>query len=150
MIAELIHWVKLKRMQRGRARIADVFDRDIAAAKKNKVDWKKLNKIRDDEHFELSFADDEIGVFESDFLARQATRYRIPVPQDEGDWQESTPFGRRFLSRQGATKLRNSLRAERKAIWEYWQSRIALIASVVGIVGGLLGAAAFFRTPSVH
>jgi len=142
----LRHWLAISRMQRSKRRTIKAYAKDLAAAKK--AGNPKREDILRNEHEELRFIDDEIGIEESQRLCRKAAHYRIPVPRgEEDDWEESRIFGSRFLTRSGASKLRTDLRIEQKARWDYWQTRISLLGSVVGIIGGIMGALAYFKPP---
>jgi len=145
MLDGLRHWLAIWRMQRSKRRTVKAYAKDLAAAKKSGNP--KREDILRDEHEELRFIDDEIGIEESQRLCRQAAHYRIPVPRGEDDWEESRIFGIRFLTRSGASKLRTDLRIEQKARWDYWQTRISLLGSVIGIIGGIMGALAYFKPP---
>lgn len=70
---------------------------------------------------------------------------RISSPNRPYFWELA-----RHLSRKGAAKLRSDIRSEQKARWDYWQSRLQLVGTVMGIIGGLMGALAFFRQPPPH
>jgi hypothetical protein len=147
MLDGLRHWLAIGQMQRRKRRTISAYAKDLAAAKKADNPSAKREEILQQEHEELTFIDDEIGIEESQRLCRQAAHYRIPVPRGQDDWEESRIFGGRFLSRSGALKLRTDLRAEQKARWDYWQTRISLLGSVIGIIGGIMGALAYFKPP---
>lgn len=147
MLAGLKHWWMVRRMQRRRALILKAYEKDIAAAKAASKPESELERIHYDEHQELRFVDDELDILESRRLVSLASHYRVPIPQGKDDWEESTIFGSRSLTRAAASKLRSDIRSEQKARWDYWYSRVQLIGSLVGIVGGIMGALAYFKTP---
>jgi hypothetical protein len=147
MFDGLRHWLAIGRMQRRKTRTFKIFNKEIAAAKTVGYETEKVANLRRDEYEEIRFIDDEIGIAESRRLCKQASHYRIPISQGEDDWEESSIFGSRFLTRAGASKLRTDLRVEQKARWDYWQTRISLLGTVIGIIGGIMGALAYFKTP---
>jgi hypothetical protein len=132
-------------MQRAKQRTIKAFAKELAFAKGEGS--QRRQNILQDEHEELRLIDDEMGIEVSQRPCRQAAHYLVPVPQGKDDWEESSIFGTRFLTRAGASKLRADLRAEQKARWEYWQSRIQLVGTVIGIIGGIMGALAYFKPP---
>jgi hypothetical protein len=150
VLSGLKHWWSIRGIQRRRTLILRAYAKDIAAAKEAKKSATEIYKIESDEHEELRFVEDERDVAESQRLCALAFHYRVPIPQAEGDWEQSRIFGMRHLSRAAAAKVRTDIRVEQKAKWDYWQSRLQLVGTVVGIVGGLMGALAFFKQPPPH
>jgi hypothetical protein len=84
----------------------------------------------------------EIGALMTEFLVERAYLYYIPVPQDEDSWLHSRYLGKKFLTQEAARKLHEDIRAEQKAIWEFWQSRVTFALALVGSIFGVL---AFFK-----
>jgi hypothetical protein len=139
------NWRAVRRMQRSKKRIMKAFAKELAFAKgEGRL---RRENILQDEHEELRFVDDEISIAVSQRLCRQADHYRVPVPLGKEDWEDSSIFGTRFLSPVGASKLRTDLRVEQKARWDYWQSRVQFAGTVIGIIGGIMGALAYFKPP---
>ena len=68
-------------------------------------------------------------------------RFHVPVPSDEASWtvrNASDPF----LTPEAAQKLRADIRAEQKAVWDYWANRVTLVLALIGSIFGVL---AFFK-----
>jgi hypothetical protein len=70
MLDGLRHWLAIGRMQRRKRRTIKAYAKDLAAAKK--AGNPKREDILREEHEELRFIDDEIGIEESQRLCRQA------------------------------------------------------------------------------
>ncbi|TWI71973.1 hypothetical protein IQ16_02647 [Bradyrhizobium huanghuaihaiense] len=147
MLGGLRHWLTVRGMRRSERKISKAYAKDIEAAKAAKKPRKDIEYIEESEHHELRFVRDEMEIAETKRLYAQAAHYRLPIPQAEDDWEESAVFGKRYLTRKGAAKLRSDIRAEQKARWDYWQSRLQLVGTVMGIIGGIMGALAYFKQP---
>lgn len=147
MLAGVIHWWEMRGHRRSEAKISKAYAKDIAAAKAAKKSAEEIYRIEESEHHELRFVGDEMDIAESKHLYKLAAYYRVPIPREEGDWEESTIFGTRHLTRKGAAKLRADIWAEQKASWEYWWRWVQLAGSMVGIIGGIMGALAYFKPP---
>lgn len=147
MLQGLRHWLVVNKLRRRRASVFKTFSKKVTAAKKTGAPPKEIGDIRLDELRELKLVDEERGLKESRRLTKLAGHYRIPIPQEENDWDVSAEYGKRFLTKEGALKLRAAVRIEQKAVWDYWQARISLVGSIMGIVGGIMGALAYFKPP---
>jgi hypothetical protein len=102
------NWLAIGRMQRRKSKTVKAYSIDIAAAKKAGKTTEEVADLRRTEYLEITLIDDEIGIQESRRLTKQAAHYRIPVPQDEDDWEDSAPFGTRFchgLARQSSVRI---------------------------------------------
>jgi hypothetical protein len=91
---------------------------------------------------ERTLQEQEIAVFRSNYLIEQACLYHVPLPEDDASWMYARFLGTRFLSPEAAMILRANIRAEQKANWEFWQTRVTLALAIIGSVFGVL---AFFR-----
>lgn len=141
MFEGLRHYFGIRKALWHRERRRRDFARDIKIAqKKNGHD--DVENLRNYEHMELSFADEEIDIDNSDYLIAHAHRHLVPLPQGDEFWDKSEAFSRRYLSRKGAAQVRNDIRAEKKAMWDWWQGRVTLVLSIFGSVIGLL---AYFK-----
>jgi hypothetical protein len=80
-----------------------------------------------------------VAVFTSEHLVKQAYLLQIPITENEGDWLNARYVNhKRYLSQEAAQKLRDEIRSEQKARWEYWQGRITLCISVVALIVAFL------------
>lgn len=145
MLSGFRHWLAVERMLRSKKRTSKLFEDRIRAATKGGYETTQASNLRNEWQWEMSHREDEIDITVSDHLMSLASRYRIPSPTDEGDWEKSTEWQRRYLTKAGASKLRTALRVEQKARWDYWQTRISMISSIIGVVGGIMGAIAYFK-----
>ena len=81
----------------------------------------------------------EIDQFRSSYLVEQAYKYHVSVPvDDEGAWMNPRYSTERYLTPAAATKVRTEIWAEKKARWEYLQTRVSLTFSAVALVVAFL------------
>jgi hypothetical protein len=141
MFEGLQHLFTIRRALRHRESRKRDFTRDIKRAQKEKNN-DAVESLRAYQDFELNFADEEIDLDNSDYLVARAHRYLVPLPQEDECWSKSQAFGRGYLNRKGAAQVRADIRAEQKAMWDWWQARVTLVLSIFGSVIGLL---AYFK-----
>ena len=141
MFEGLKHYLDMRKTLRHRERRRCEFERDINIARQKK-DRDEMESLRNYQHMELQFADEEIDLDNSDHLIARAHRYLVPLPQGEGFWDRSEAYGRGYLTRKGAAQVRADIRAEKKAMWDYWQARMTLALALIGSIFGVL---AFFK-----
>jgi len=141
MFEGLKHHFAIRRALRHREGRRREFARDIKRAQEQK-DNDEVESLRNYQHMELRFVDEEIDIDNSDYLIARAHRYFVPLPQGDEFWDKSDAFGRGYLSREGATQVRTDIRAEKKAIWDYWQARVTLALAITGSIFGVL---AYFK-----
>lgn len=91
---------------------------------------------------ELNLQNVEINAFRTKYLVEQAFIYHVPLPEDEESWIQPRYSKEPYLTEAAAQKLRADIRAEQKADWEFWASRVTLALAVIGSVFGVL---AFFK-----
>ncbi|ANW00105.1 hypothetical protein [Bradyrhizobium icense] len=91
---------------------------------------------------ELQFQEFEIARFRSKHLVEQAIKYHVPVPEDEGSWEQGARTDETVLTAAAAQKLRADIRAEQKADWDYWSGRVTLALALIGSIFGVL---AYFK-----
>ena len=87
---------------------------------------------------ELNYQEFMIDRFRSKYLVEQAYRYHAPIPQDEDSWEQGRLTDERYLTASAAQKLRADIRAEQKADWDYWASRVTLALALIGSIFGVL------------
>jgi hypothetical protein len=84
-----------------------------------------------------------VGLLMTQHLVYRARLHYIPIPDDEESWYRAKYYGsEKFLSPEAARKLHLEIRAEEKAEWDYWQSRVTFALALFGSVVSVL---AFFR-----
>src|SRR5258708_31265785 len=91
---------------------------------------------------ELGLQTIEIDAFGSRYLVEPAYRFHVPVPEDEESWIQPRYCKVPHLTAAAAQKLRADIRAEQKADWDYWASRVTLSLALIGSIFGVL---AFFK-----
>jgi hypothetical protein len=91
---------------------------------------------------EQSLQRQEIGVLMTNHLVHRARLYYLPIPDDDGSWAYARYLGKKYLTQEAARKLHLDIRAEQKANWDFWQSRVTFGLALIGSVFGVL---AFFK-----
>jgi hypothetical protein len=143
MFGSVAYHVKLRKLQRGRS-LADAKSRaDMDSAMKDKTWREKRDEILHNRQWALEEWDDEIDQLTTDYLVSEARRLIVPLPdfKDEKFWVVSKMFGQRHLTYEGVAKVRADLRTEKRAVWDFWQTRIMLM---LALIGGIFGVLAYF------
>ena len=142
MFPAVQHRLKIWKYQRSFAKVNTSYAVDIAISRMNKRTSDEIEKIKEQSHWELSLIRDEMDFDVSNYLMAEAHRHLVPIPNGEDDWTESSQLGVRFLSRKGAKQVRDDIRSEKKAMWDYWVNRVTLVLALIGSIFGVL---AFFK-----
>ncbi|HEX7882431.1 MAG TPA: hypothetical protein VF499_06820 [Afipia sp.] len=129
----------LVRLIARRQRLEAAFDEEVKNARAIKPVGTKVDEIESRRQWELELIYDEIGVVSSRFWQKQADIFQVAVPND---WISSRQLGETYLSRAATAQIRSDIRIERKAKWEWWQSRVTLVLSIFGSVVALF---AYFK-----
>ena len=124
---------KLSRLHRTRDRIEKSYAKKMHDSFKARSSHDEKERLINSKQMDLEECDDDINMLTKLFIE--------PPPRESVVfWFESTTFGGRYLTPAGVTKLRNEIRAERKASWEVIQPKAALIVTLVTALTGLSGA----------
>jgi hypothetical protein len=125
-------------------------DLDVARKKASGATASEIYDLKGQQAQENWIIEDELQQLESRFLCLQAHKYRVPIPpHKEPDlWEESSSIGGWQLTAKGFAMLRADLRKEKNERWQWWELRtkvlVALATALTGLVGALIGWAAFF------
>ncbi|MGY3445530.1 hypothetical protein [Bradyrhizobium sp. USDA 4473] len=138
MLGGLNHYLEIKRWHRFRDKLV----RDYKVKAKGTLNRDEVQNLRQQHLEELHFHDEEFQLLISDYLVAQAREYLVSLPSEDGCWDESAAFGKKYLNRKGAAKVRNDIRAEKKAMWDYWAARVTL---ALGLIGSIFGVLAYFK-----
>ena len=124
---------KLSRLHRTRERIEKSYAKKMHDSFKARSSHDEKERLISSKQMDLEECDDDINLLTTGHLLSQARKLFIEPPPRESEafWFESTTFGGRYLTPAGVTKLRNEIRAERKASWDVIQPKATLI-----VVGG--------------
>lgn len=138
MFDELIYQTKLRRFQRKRAATVELYRKKWQVLRAEKGDRDAREELRSREKFDLDEWDEEISQLTTEQLVASARNLIVPLPpyEDEKAWFVSKMFGYRLLTREGVKTVRADIRSERKAQWEFWQTRVTLVLAVIGSVFG--------------
>jgi hypothetical protein len=133
--------IRLRELERDKARTLKAFSRDIAAAREKKASADEIYKIRSGENFEVTMIDESIYGAHTGFLVTQANRLIVPAPKfdDETKWSESDTLGVRYLTPAGINELRAAIRAERKLRREALLMWLPVVGAVTGLIGAMTG-----------
>jgi hypothetical protein len=144
MFDEMIYQFRLRKHQRERARISDGYRRKFEALVRSKGDRDQRDRLRFEEEMDLREVDDEINMLTTMHMRSEARRYIVHFPDftDTASWVKSDTFGHTYLTPLGVQKVRADIRAEQKARYDFWQSRVTLTLALVGSIFGVL---AYFR-----
>jgi hypothetical protein len=132
---------KLSRLHRTRDRIEKSYAKKMHDSFKARSSHDEKERLINSKQMDLEECDDDINMLTTSHLLSQSRKVFIEPPPRESVvfWFESTTFGGRYLTPAGVTKLRNEIRAERKASWEVIQPKAALIVTLVTALTGLSG-----------
>jgi hypothetical protein len=144
MIAEIRHWLELRRLQADRWKTIRRFDALIKKAESAGQSRQDVESLLSAAVEERSIADVLITEAHGRYLIEQAERYIIPLPlfdEDSGDWVSSDFTRDRWtLSPKAIVTLRTAVRAEQKERRDYWRG---LLTACTGALGALIGLLAF-------
>lgn len=144
MFDEWRYQLRLVKLQRGRAVTVQNFKElleEMQREHRGKVAKRDVLERMEQETEEW---DDEISQITTEYLLSQAHKYILPVPahEDAEFWYKSKMYGIYLLSPKGVSRLRTDVRAEQKATWDFWQSRIM---TMLALIGGIFGVLAYFK-----
>ena len=116
--------------------IEHTFDSEIAEAKRQK-DWDGVQAIEGNASDECAEYWDALAELRSERLVKKASKRGILT---EGlEWQIGN-YGERYLTHTSETKLRRAVIDDVRKDWEF---RLKIIGALTGLVGALIGLAAF-------
>ena len=136
---------ELRRLQKAMADIQADFDSEAEKAR-NAKDYESEQAAASQYFFERDMIDSDIQWLQHRYLVRQAERLLLPVPEfnTKGeDWVRSEHDGRWRLNKEILASLSKEVRRERRERMEFF---FLLPSALIGLVGGLLGVAAFVLT----
>jgi len=142
----LRYFVRLRKLQRQRARIRKRGTKLLKEAREQKKSRQELDPIIYDELEEVNFVEDEIYDLQTRHFLRQAERHFVDVPlrEKEGAWEQSKITNRWRLTRHGLAGLRTAVRQENKERREQWQSWGLLLVGIFGTLTGAIGVLTVF------
>lgn len=139
MFDETIYQFKLRKLQRKRAATLKLFKRKYEELLEQNGDRNARDELRSREQFEVDEWDEDIDELTTQHLRSQARKLIVPMPDHD---DKSKMFGFHHLTPHGVKIVRADIRAEKKARWEFWQTRVTLGLALVGSIFGVL---AYFR-----
>jgi hypothetical protein len=142
---------RLSKLQRDRARIEKLYTEKMHQAFKARSSVEEKENLINSKQMDLEECDDEINSLTTGYLISESRKLFIEIPPRDSElfWFVSTTFGSRYLTPSGVTKVRNDIRAERKARWEMTQPKLALLVTLVtsmtGVLGAVIGVLSFLK-----
>jgi len=141
MIDYIRHRRKLAKLFKQRKSICDVYAGEIRKARKEGKTREGIESIEAEAHFERRMIDEDISILVTDYLIMRANRRFVPVPSrdEDGMWEQCDVVNNRYvLTNTGISKLRTSLRLEKKERNEMVLKILAAITGIIGAATGLL------------
>jgi hypothetical protein len=132
-----LHW-KIWQLDRARKRVAAKYDLLIQKAPSEADE----GAFAFERQMRIAEIDDAVQQLQNNRLIRRARRYRLvlpPLDEKHEGWEESELTEQWRLTPQAFIDLRAAFRAERKARYDVWQSRIVGISAATGLIGALAG-----------
>jgi hypothetical protein len=111
---------------------------DIKNAHREGKTGQDIENLRSDYRHEINELNEDIASLLTDYIISKANRkfVPIPLPQETGMWEQSTITQRYILTAYGISKVRSSLRADRKEQIELF---IPIVAALTGVIGAATG-----------
>ena len=131
---------ELQSLNKSVTRTSAAYKKELEAARKEKKSRDEIYGIQQSEYQECRIYLDEIDQINTRLLCAQANRLGVPVPTDEGSWDESNIIGGRALTTKAFAELRTAMRKEQNERWAYWELRLKVLAAVFTAVTGAAGA----------
>jgi hypothetical protein len=141
MIDYVRYRLHLAKLFRQRTSTTDFFHRKISKAKKEGKPRVYLSELDAEAYFERRMVNEDISILVTDYLIRQANLSFLPVPahSENGMWEQCEfDSGRFVLTAAGISKLRTSVRSEKKERNEMVIKTLAAITGIIGTATGLL------------
>jgi len=144
MFEEATFRFKLRKLQSSRDKTVADYRREWQKIRAQKGGRDERDRLRASEEIDLREVDADIEMLITQHMLEQARRFIVPVPaqSDDSSWVLSDTYGHWYLTPSAVQKIRSDIRAEKKANWEFWQTRVTLVLALVGSIFGVL---AFFR-----
>lgn len=123
----------------------------IATAKKEGTKQDQLYDLEQSLNFQNRPTEHERDQIRTRYICLKARRLGVPLPDhsDESLWEESNVIGGWQLTDKGFDQLRAAIRKEKNERWHYFELRtkviVTLATSLTGLVGALIGWAAFWK-----
>jgi hypothetical protein len=138
--------IAVRRLQREMRQTQQFYTAKSAEALKNKLGAMEMQKLNEEEIFEVQVIHDKIARLQTTYLREEAERYLVPVPpfnhEKDGDWEFAATAAHYQLKMGPLAELRSAIRKEKKERREAWQSWAALL---IGLIGAMIGLVAAFK-----
>jgi hypothetical protein len=140
--AQIRSWWKLKRLQKAKSNIYDLYNKRHKEYREIHADAAQLEQLNSEEIYELSIISEKIYQLHSERITAQAERYLVPVPQIDhpgSDWEVARISGRWRLRREALVALLAAIRNEQAKRREAAQGNVIWVAALTGMVGTVIG-----------
>jgi hypothetical protein len=108
---------------------------DIKSAHREGKTRQDIENLRSDYRHEIDELNEDIASLLTAYIISKANRKFVPIPplQETGMWEQSTITQRYVLTASGISKVRSSLRADRKEQIELFLPIVAALTGVIGV-----------------
>jgi hypothetical protein len=130
----------LYKLHRIKNKAEKIFKRKIEEARKT-CGLKKVYEVMSTESYDVDLVKDEIADLMTKYLRATSEKMSLPFPPFSTDsqlWEESHITGRRHLTNNGITYVRNLIRKEKRERLQIISQWIAIIIGLIGALTGLL------------
>ncbi len=138
MFEEMRPWLKIRKLQSARWKIARQYGGIIAGAKKANAPQDEIEAIQADSSRESQAIDDEILQLNNLYLTLRAERRLVPLPEwttDSLDYERSAITNKIRLARAAQATLKKAIRQEQREAAEQWLMWIPVVSSMTGLLG---------------
>lgn len=139
MIDYIKYRLRLAKLFKQKERVHALYANKITEAKNESKNQNDIKSLENDSWFEQQMISEEISILVTDYLTKKANRSFIPTPslEEDGMWEKCNKIHCRYvLSSKGITKLRTSMRIEKK---EKYDMLLLLFTTLIGIIGATTG-----------
>jgi hypothetical protein len=139
MINYIEYRCKIATLYKQRERLSARCAADIKSAHREGKTRRDIENLRSDYRHEIDELNEDVASLLTAHIISKANRKFVPIPplQETGMWEQSTITQRYVLTASGISKVRSSLRVDRK-------EQIELFLPIVALLTGLIGAATAF------
>jgi hypothetical protein len=134
--------LKLRRLQRERSRLYDLYARGHEEYRRLDADDEELKQLNDEERYNVGIIHEQIYQLHFERITAQAERLSVSIPdlqQNREHWEVAPLTGRWRLRREALRNLLTAIREVQKERQQAMQAKLIWVTAVTGMVGALTG-----------